>query len=104
MGDFNKAAIITNTQQSEVNLEQNGDYNRTLLFYNAKTAFSDLKQNGDANTIVDFIFNPNAEVSLDLIQQGDDLYFERFGSNRITESLKFKQTEAAPTIIIRSFN
>ncbi|MGY8915206.1 MAG: hypothetical protein ACKVJF_09020 [Flavobacteriales bacterium] len=103
VGDYNRTAIINSTEASEIKIRQNGDNNLTGLFYIAKTAYADLFQNGDFNTIKDFTYNPSADVSLELQQQGDGLYFERFGTNSITESLKFKQTEASPTIIIRSF-
>lgn len=103
VGDFNNANIQSNTNASEIKLQQNGDFNRTGLFYNTRTAFADLQQNGDRNTIRDFVIDPNADISLDLIQQGDGLYFERFGSNSLTESLQFRQTPASPVVIIRSF-
>ena len=50
------------------------------------------------------IIDANAEISLNLIQNGDNLKFDKFGSNSITKNIKFTQTEASPTIIIRSFN
>lgn len=103
IGELNRAAIITNTEASEINLTQNGDENFTALVYRAKTAVSELVQNGDSNRIIDFVYSPGADISLDLTQDGDNLYFERFGTNRLTESLKFRQTQAAPTVIIRSF-
>lgn len=103
IGELNRAAIITDTEASEINLTQNGDENFTALVYRAKTAVSDLVQNGDSNRIIDFVYSPGADISLDLTQDGDNLYFERFGTNRLTESLKFRQTQAAPTVIIRSF-
>ena len=103
VGDFNRTTVLNNTEASEIKILQNGDHNLTGLFYVAKTAYADLLQNGDFNTIKDFSFNPASDISLELQQQGDGLYFERFGTNSITESLKFRQTQASPTIIIRSF-
>ena len=103
VGDFNRTTLINNTEASEIKILQNGDNNLTGLSYISKTAYADLLQNGDYNTIKDFSYNPDADISLELQQQGDGLYFERFGTNSITESLKFSQTQASPTIIIRSF-
>jgi len=103
IGELNSAAILTNTQASEINLLQQGNSNLTVLDYNALTAITNVSQLGDFNLVTDFINNPTENVSLDLIQQGDNLTFERFGSNSITRSLRFIQTEASPTIIIRSF-
>jgi hypothetical protein len=47
--------------------------------------------------------DPNADISLELEQNGDN-YFERNGVNEITKSLKFKQNEGSPDLIIRSSN
>lgn len=102
IGDFNTTNIVTNTNASEINLLQNGDYNDTNLDYTANTAVADLIQNGNNNRIRDFVNNPDADVSLDLIQTGSNLNFEREGVNELTKSLKFRQTEASPTIIVRS--
>lgn len=103
IGDFNTTRIVANTNASEINLLQNGDYNDTNLDYTANTAVADLIQNGNNNRIRDFVNNPDADISLDLIQDGSYLNFEREGVNELTKSLKFRQTEASPTIIVRSF-
>lgn len=103
IGDFNRAAVVAITDASEIKIAQNGDENFTFLGYRTRTAVTDILQNGISNDIIDFVYNPGADISLDLVQDGNDLYFERFGSNSITESLKFRQTEASPTVIIRSF-
>lgn len=103
IGDFNTSRIATNTNASEINLLQNGDYNDTNLDYTANTAIANLIQNGNNNRIRDFANNPNADISLELTQEGSYLNFEREGVNELTKSLKFRQTEASPTIIVRSF-
>lgn len=102
IGDFNTTRIVTNTNASEINLLQNGNNNDTNLDYTANTAVTDLIQNGNNNRIRDFVNNPDADISLDLIQNGSNLNFEREGVNELTKSLKFRQTEASPTIIVRS--
>ncbi|WP_026450633.1 hypothetical protein [Aequorivita capsosiphonis] len=103
IGSYNTAQIQTRTNASEINLSQNGDYNDTNLDYTANTAVADLIQNGNNNRIKDFVNNPNADISLDLTQDGNNLNFERDGVNELTKSLKFRQTEASPTILVRSF-
>ena len=102
IGSYNIADIKTRTGASEINLLQNGDYNDTNLDYTANTAVADLVQNGNNNKIKDFVNNPNADISLDLVQDGNYLNFERDGVNDLTKSLKFRQTEASPSIIVRS--
>lgn len=103
IGQTNNAAIFTETNASEINLLQNGDFNNVNLAYSTNTAIADLEQNGNENTIIDFVNEPEADVSLDLKQNGNGLNFERNGVNSITKSLKFTQTEASPTLIIRSY-
>ena len=102
IGAFNTTSIITETNASEITVSQNGDENNVELTYVANTAIADLTQNGDFNVIKDFVVNENEDISLDLIQDGDDLLFLREGVNSLTKSLKYRQSEASPTIIIRS--
>ena len=103
IGDFNTVSVQVQTNASEISLFQNGDSNDISLDYVANTAITDLVQNGNNNRISDFINDANADVSLELIQDGDNLNFQRDGANGLTKSLKFKQTEASPTLIIRSY-
>lgn len=103
IGDYNTASIQTNTNASEINLLQNGNSNNAALDYTSNTVVTDLVQNGDYNQIRDYVNNPNIDVSLDLIQNGNGLNFERNGVNELTKSIKFVQSEASPTLIIRSY-
>ena len=102
IGEFNSAKIFTSTENSDIKLDQEGNYNTTSLSYRARTAIADLKQEGDYNRITDIINNPDLDVSIQLDQQGDYLNFERQGVNNLTKSLKFTQTNASPSLIIRS--
>lgn len=103
IGDLNLTAVNANTNSSEIQITQRGNSNFTVLDYRANTVVTTVTQDGNFNLIRDFVNNPTEDVSLDLLQQGDNLTFERFGTNSITRSLRFVQTEASPTIIIRSF-
>ncbi len=104
IGELNVANISTATVSSEINVRQEGTGNRTDLFYQARTAIADIEQTGDFNVVLDVVNSPSEDVSLQLEQQGDNLRFERIGVNSITKSLIFRQTEASPSLIIRSFN
>ncbi len=105
IGSNNATRIQTNTRSSEVSIFQNGRFNNADLDYTANTVVTNLRQEGDYNKIKDYVNNTskNADVSLDLTQDGNNLYFERFGTNSITESLKFNQTGNGKSLIIRSF-
>ena len=104
IGEMNEVNIRTQTEASEINLLQDGNSNKTELDYLARTAIADLVQNGSYNTIIDKVFAPQEDISLELQQQGNDKYFERNGVNNLTKSLKFIQTDATPSLIINSFN
>ncbi|MGB7842579.1 MAG: hypothetical protein WBL21_07300 [Salinimicrobium sp.] len=104
IGEMNEVYLRTRTEASEINLLQNGNSNKTELDYLARTAIADLVQNGSYNTIIDKVFAPQEDISLELQQQGNDKYFERNGVNNLTKSLKFIQTDATPSLIINSFN
>ncbi|WP_299682702.1 hypothetical protein [uncultured Dokdonia sp.] len=103
IGDLNIVSVNSNTNSSEIQVTQRGNSNFTALDYRANTIVTNVTQDGNFNLIRDFVNNPTEDASLDLLQQGDNLTFERFGTNSITRSLRFVQTEASPTIIIRSF-
>lgn len=104
IGDFNQARIRTATVSSEINVTQQGNDNFTSLEYRTNTAIANILQTGNENTVRDFVYRPGEDVSLDIEQTGDGIYFERFGANSITKSLQLKQTSDSPAIIIRSFN
>ncbi|WP_339700266.1 curlin repeat-containing protein [uncultured Marixanthomonas sp.] len=103
VGEGNRAAISAATNASEINLTQNGFQNGVDLDYTANTVVADLRQNGNYNFIKDYVYDPTVDASLELTQDGDGSYFERFGTNEITKSLKFRQTGNSPDIIVRSF-
>jgi len=102
VGEGNQAAISAESNASEINLIQNGDQNSTNLDYTANTIYTDIRQNGDYNLVKDFVYDRNVDASLELTQEGGN-YFERFGTNELTKSLKFNQTQNSPGIIIRSY-
>jgi len=104
IGDFNQVRVRTATESSEINIDQLGNDNFTSLEYRTNTAITNILQNGNNNTVRDYVYRPSEDVSLDIEQNGDGAYFERFGANSITRSLQLKQTSESPAIIIRSFN
>lgn len=103
IGESNKVAAAIFSDASDINVAQNGDFNDINLQYQVNKVVADLAQNGNNNEIKDYVLDANAQVSLDLTQNGDNLKFDKFGNNDMTKNIKFTQTEASPTIIIRSF-
>ena len=103
IGDFNQADIKTITASSEIIINQLGASNWATVDYEVNTAIADFVQNGDFNTIHDYVISPEADISLELKQEGNGKYFERNGINELTKSLKFTQTDATPILIINSY-
>ncbi|MBQ0768985.1 MAG: hypothetical protein KBT58_06810 [Bizionia sp.] len=99
----NTAIVKVASRASDINILQNGSDNSVGLFYKVDAVIADVEQNGNRNVILDYVIDPNAKVSLDIKQNGDNLTFDKFGSNNMTKNIKFTQTEASPTIIVRSF-
>ncbi len=104
IGDLNNANVIVSANSSDISIIQNGNLNNAFLEYQVGTVITDIIQNGDGNVLSDIVNNPQQDVSLNIQQQGNYLTFERFGANELTKSLQFIQTEASPSIIVRSFN
>ncbi len=104
IGDFNQANLKVSANATDINIRQNGDDNLTDLEYEVNTAIANLEQNGNSNRIKDFVVDRTEDVSLDLVQDGNNMSFERYGSNALTRSLKFTQNTSYQTIIVRSFN
>lgn len=93
--------IIANS--SDIKILQKGNENRIEIDESAKEIEKIITQSGNNNTVIDFSFNPDISTKLELIQEGDNHIFERFGNNELSKNLKFKMTGEARTIIVRSF-
>ncbi|MFD2187932.1 hypothetical protein [Aquimarina celericrescens] len=103
IGANNSAISNIVAESSDINIFQNGNENKVEIEESAREIEKLITQTGNNNIVYDFSFNPNASTSLELIQEGDNLIFERFGTNELSKNLKFKMTGEARTIIVRSF-
>jgi len=88
---------------SDIKIFQKGDQNIVELEESSREIEKMISQTGNNNAVVDFSFNPNISTRLELIQEGDNLTFERFGTNELSKNLKFKMTGDSRSIIVRSF-
>ena len=102
IGALNSTDIFITSKASELTINQNGSENNVTLGYNVKTAIVDISQEGFRNVAFDFVNDPTANISLELTQTGDNLFFQREGTNSIIESLQFNQTVASPSIIVKN--
>ncbi|MCT8338519.1 hypothetical protein MG296_00495 [Flavobacteriaceae bacterium TK19130] len=104
VGDYNTAVSRTQSQQSDVDIIQLGDRNYSYLNLNATTIENRVVQNGDDNIFMDFGVFRSQYHGTEVIQDGDNQTFTRFGSNSISEKLKVNMQGDDSSIIIRNFN
>ncbi|EZH72733.1 hypothetical protein ATO12_21605 [Aquimarina atlantica] len=98
-------AVLSNiiAESSDIKILQKGDQNLVEINESAREIEKSIIQTGNNNSVTDFSFNPDISTNLELIQEGNNLIFERFGSNELSKNLKFKMSGDARTIIVRSF-
>ena len=103
IGANNNINTYTSSENSDLKLFQYGDSNNIYFIMDAKNLDGTIIQNGNNNNAFDFTINANRDVSANLLQQGDNLHFERYGANSISNNLKIIQTGETRSIIVRNF-
>lgn len=103
IGSGNKVVSNIVAESSDITILQKGGQNNIEINESAKEIEKSITQSGDNNSVIDFSFNRDISTKLELIQDGNNLIFERFGSNDLSKNLKFKMSGEARTIIVRSF-
>ncbi|WP_299608161.1 hypothetical protein [uncultured Aquimarina sp.] len=103
VGTNNQVFSTITAQTSDIRLNQNGEQNLIDINETSRDIEKFITQNGNNNRVIDFSFNPEVSTNLEILQDGDNLSFEKFGSNELSNNLKFKMTGNARTIIVRSF-
>jgi len=82
---------------------QQGDSNNFTNDNTISNANTRVLQNGNSNSFLNFSFGNVNETTLDITQNGNNLTFEKFGTNALTNSLQFVQEGNARNITVRSF-
>lgn len=103
IGQGNNIEANTSSGNKDLKLIQYGNKNFISLKSNAENLHGAIVQKGDNNTSFDFTTNSSQDISTDLLQQGNNLHFERYGSNSIGNDLKFIQSGDTKSIIVRNF-
>ncbi|WP_106791707.1 hypothetical protein [Aquimarina sp. Aq78] len=103
IGTSNAVLSTIIAESSDIKIIQNGDQNLVEIKESAREIEKSIIQTGNNNSVTDFSFNPDISTNLELLQEGNNLIFERFGSNELSKNLKFKMSGDARTIIVRSF-
>ncbi len=99
VGTDNTIYTSITAQSSDIKLYQTGNNNTIDITEYSKNIEKEIIQTGTYNTVIDYSFNRESSTNLELIQEGSNLNFERFGTNELSKSLKFKMTGNAKTII-----
>lgn len=103
IGQRNDVIANVKAVRSAIVLSQNGNDNAIDIDETSFDIKKSITQIGQNNRVVDYSFDTKASTVLELKQEGDNLYFERYGTNELSNSLKFNMTGTARSIIIRSF-
>ncbi len=102
IGDFNVINTNTQSQSSNIELLQKGDLNSINIVVNAPSIETDIRQNGNNNSVIDNIYYTNLDVSLKLIQNGDNLSLNRIGVNSLSNKIQLLQEGNNKTITVIS--
>ena len=106
IGDENVARLTTasdNDGLARIDLLQRGDNNYADITDASQEFYKNVIQNGDGNRVLDYSLPTNLTTNFQLLQDGNNLYLEKVGTNSLTENMQVNMTGSARTVIIRSF-
>ena len=103
MGDTNTAFIDVFSNAYAVEVTQAGDYNAVDINESALQITKNIIQNGNNNTYFENSYSTGEHTMIDVNQEGSNLYFEKFGSNALSNKIKLKMTGNSKTVILRNF-
>lgn len=103
VGAGNAADMEISSEDINLDLQQNGYNNAINLNISAGSVSHNIRQQGYNNGTFDFVVSPFEDVRLNLEQKGENLFFEKYGSNAIGNKLLFKMEGRDHTIIVRNY-
>lgn len=103
IGDSNDSKVYTSSEASQINLLQNGNENSVFVIDNSLASYKKIEQLGKNNSVLDYSAPNLLNTSLEILQNGNDLKIDKFGTNSLVEKMKLVQQGTAKTLIIRSF-
>ncbi|WP_378186907.1 hypothetical protein ACE939_00990 [Aquimarina sp. W85] len=104
VGETNTAFIDVLSNSYNIEINQTGTYNHVDIEEAALQISKKITQEGNYNSYIDNSYSNTQFSVMDLSQEGDNLYFEKFGSNSLSDKIKLKMTGTSKTIILRNFN
>lgn len=103
IGETNTAFVDVFSNSYAIEVTQSGDYNAVDINESALQISKNIIQNGDNNTYFENSYTIGEHTMIDINQEGNNLYFEKFGSNALANKIKLKMTGNSKTIILRNF-
>lgn len=103
VGETNTAFLNVFSDSYSIEVIQTGDYNTVDVNETALQISKNIIQTGDHNTYFENSFTSGEHTMMHLNQEGDNLYFEKFGSNALSDKIKLKMTGNSKTILLRNF-
>lgn len=103
VGQQNRALTNTISANSDIQYLQRGDNNLIESVNFIDNVTERVLQNGDNNRVNNFSFGNVDASSLNIIQNGNNLSFDKFGTNSQTNNLTLRVTGNNQGVIIRSF-
>lgn len=102
-GNSNGIEVYTSTMTSEIAINQQGYNNDVLLDIDSKTMVQNVSQNGNGNFYMEYANAPRLNLERSIEQNGTNHSIIIFGSNSITQKLKFNLEGNSKAITIRNF-
>ncbi|MFC5044428.1 hypothetical protein ACFSTE_14765 [Aquimarina hainanensis] len=103
IGDKNTILSNIQSNSSLISIVQKGNENDISIREQADRTEKELTQLGNRNSIEEIGFNAGLVTKSEVLQQGSELKFRRYGSNSLSKDMKVKMTGTDKTIIIRNF-
>ena len=103
IGDFNTVNSQTISETADLGYLQIGDANTIESFSSIRSYSERIIQQGNDNEVLNYSFGPVDSATFNLIQSGNNLTFQKIGTNSQTDNMSFRLTGADRTVIIRSY-
>ncbi len=106
VGQANTSYVNIASSSSMVTVSQNGNSNNVALALRGNNISESVYQLGNGNSVIDISSNNASGSGMQVIQKGNNLELERYGTSRTSGPLKVTQTGngSGQAVIVRQFN
>ncbi|MBG6061149.1 minor curlin subunit [Flavobacterium sp. CG_9.1] len=100
IGNYNSVNSYLKSKIIDISVVQKGNNNEVLLDKQANSLNQKVIQLGNNNKIHDFALYTKYDVTMELIQKGNNQNIQNFGSNSISRDMKVIQSGTGASVII----